>query len=77
MMTVREKKESGVFLTILVYLWVVSLFLLGIGILFRSYTPVPASAIIAGSVQTLAMVMLIIASIAGCIYVANLIHRNT
>ncbi|HVP94746.1 MAG TPA: hypothetical protein VMS89_06180 [Methanoregulaceae archaeon] len=75
-MTIREQKESDRFLTILVLLWVLSIGLVGIGILFRSYTPVPASAMIAGTVQTLAMVMLIIASIAGCIYVALLIHRS-
>jgi hypothetical protein len=76
MMTVREKPKTDVFLHILAMLWIVALFLLGIGILFRSYTPVPASALIAGSVQTLAMVMLIVASVAGCIYIALLIHRN-
>lgn len=76
MMTVREKQKNDVFLHILAMLWIVALFLLGIGILFRSYTPVPASALIAGSVQTLAMVMLIVASVAGCIYIALLIHRN-
>ena len=75
MMTVQGKQKTDIFLHILV-LWIVSLFLLGIGILFRSYTPVPASALIAGGVQTLAMVMLIVASIAGCIYIALLIHRN-
>jgi hypothetical protein len=76
MMTVREKQKTDVFLHILAILWIVSLFLLGIGILFRSYTPVPASALIAAGVQTFAMVMLIVASIAGCIYIALLIHRN-
>jgi hypothetical protein len=76
MMTVREKQKTDIFLHILAMLWIVSLFLLGIGILFQSYTPVPASALIAGGVQTLAMVMLIVASIAGCIYIALLIHRN-
>ena len=75
-MTRRKKQENDVFLSVLVVIWVISLCLMGIGLLFTSYTPVPASAQIAGSVQTLAMVMLILASIAGCIYIAHLIHRN-
>ena len=75
-MTVREKQGHDVFLTALVFLWVISLCLLGIGLLFRSYTPVPASVRIAGTVQTMALVMMIVASITGCIYIARLIHRN-
>jgi hypothetical protein len=75
-MAVRKKQENDVFLTALIVFWIISLCLMGIGLLFTSYTPVPASAQIAGSVQTLAMVMLIIASIAGCIYIAFLIHKN-
>ncbi|HTY15172.1 MAG TPA: hypothetical protein VMC42_05645 [Methanoregulaceae archaeon] len=75
-MTGRKKQENDVFLSVLVVFWVISLFLIGISLLFRSYTPVQASVQVAGSVQTLAMVMLIVASIAGCIYIARLIHRN-
>ncbi len=75
-MTGQTKQENDIFLRALVVFWVVSLFLMGIGLLFTSYTPVQASAQIAGFVQTLGMVMLIVASIAGCIYIAHLIHRN-
>jgi hypothetical protein len=76
MMTGQKKQENDIFLSVLVVFWIISLCLVGIGLLFTSYTPVPASAQIAGFIQTSGMVMLIVASIAGCIYIARLIHHS-
>jgi polyferredoxin len=75
-MTKKEKKESNLVFNILILLWVLSFFLLGVWFLFRSYTPVPASAEIADTVQILAMVLFIVASIAGCIYIVRLMVRE-
>lgn len=71
-----KKKERDPYFYICVLLWAISFSLLGIWLVFRSYTPIPAAAEVAGMVLGWAMVLLIIASIWGCLYIIHLFIRE-
>lgn len=70
-----KKNARDPFFYICVLLWAVSLSLLGLWLVMRSYTPIPAAAELAGAVLGWTMVLLIIASISGCIYILRLMLR--
>jgi hypothetical protein len=71
-----KKDERDLFFYILVLLWAASFSLVGLWLVFRSYTPVPASAEVADFVLGWAMIVLIIASISGCLFVIRLFFRE-
>jgi hypothetical protein len=70
-----KNTRRDLFFYISVLLWAVSFSLLGMWLAFRSYTPVPAAVQMAGTVLSWAMVLLVIASIWGCLYIIHLIIR--
>ncbi len=70
-----KKKERDLFLTVIVLLWALTFSLFALGLVFRSYAPIPASAEMAGIVLGWAMVLLIIASILVCLYIVRLFYR--
>jgi hypothetical protein len=74
-MTKIKKSGRDPVFYICVILWAVSFSLLGLWLVFRSYTPIPAAAEVAGMVLGWAMVLLIIASIWGCYYIIHLFIR--
>jgi hypothetical protein len=70
-----KKNGRDLFFYICVLLWIGSFSLLGLWLVMRSYTPIPAAAELAGAVLGWTMVLLIIASISGCIYILRLMLR--
>ena len=71
-----KKNARDPFFYICARLGVISVSLLGMWLVFRSYTPIPAAAEMAGMVLGWAMVFLIIASIWGCLYIIHLVIRT-
>lgn len=71
-----KKNENDLFFYICILLWALSISFFGLWLAFRSYTPIPAAASMAALVLNGAMVLLIAASIWGCIYIIHLITRT-
>jgi len=74
-MTKVKETRRNLFFYIIFILWAISFSLLGLWLVFRSYTPIPAAAEVAGMVLFWAMVLLIISSAVGCLYIIYLFIR--